>query len=283
MALLADDARKLVGKLGFEASDLACVGVSAGGPMDREKGILLSPPNLPGWDRIPVVELLQEKLELPARLENDANAGALAEWRWGAGRGFRSMVFLTFGTGLGAGLILDGRLYAGVGGMAGEVGHIRLEASGPVGYGKAGSLEGFCSGGGIAQLGRIRALEGLQRGRPAGYCPDAASLGGIDARLLAEAAFAGDRAALEVYAESGRRLGRGLSALVDILNPEAIVIGGIFRRAEALLRHTMEEELGRECLERSLAACAILPAALGDSIGDAAALAVALDTSLSIS
>lgn len=144
--------------------EIEAAGVSCGGPLNSKTGVVLSPPNLPGWDNIPVTDILARRLCVPVRIQNDANACALAEWRFGAGRGFDNVIFLTFGTGLGAGFILDGRLYEGTNGMAGEVGHIRLDAFGPVGFGKAGSFEGFCSGGGIAQLGRMRALEQLQCG-----------------------------------------------------------------------------------------------------------------------
>ena len=126
------------------------IGVSCGGPLDEKRGVILSPPNLPGWDEVHIVEELERRFGIPAKLLNDANAGALAEWNFGAGRGSENMLFLTFGTGLGAGLILGGRLYSGTNGNAGEIGHIRLAPSGPIGYGKAGSFEGFCSGGGIA-------------------------------------------------------------------------------------------------------------------------------------
>ncbi|MBQ7292692.1 MAG: ROK family protein, partial [Clostridia bacterium] len=130
------------------------VGISCGGPLDSGRGVIMSPPNLPDWDNIPIVKLVSDRLGIPAYLQNDANACALAEWRFGAGRGTQNMAFLTFGTGLGAGLILNGRLVDGANGMAGEIGHIRLTDDGPTGYGKAGSAEGYCSGGGIARLGR---------------------------------------------------------------------------------------------------------------------------------
>jgi glucokinase len=134
-------------------------GVSCGGPLDAKRGLILSPPNLPGWDRIAICDELTKRFGGRAFLMNDANACALAEWQFGAGRGCQSMIFLTMGTGMGAGLILDGRLYEGVSGNAGEVGHMRLAPEGPVGFGKAGSFEGFCSGGGIAQLARKRVTE----------------------------------------------------------------------------------------------------------------------------
>ena len=113
----------------------------------------MSPPNLPGWDNIDIVKQIKTHFGVPVHLQNDANACALAEWKFGAGRGTKNMVFLTFGTGLGAGLILDGKLYSGTNDNAAELGHIRLDRFGPVGFGKTGSFEGFCSGGGIAQLG----------------------------------------------------------------------------------------------------------------------------------
>lgn len=235
---------------------LDAVGVSCGGPLDSGKGLILSPPNLPGWDAVPITNLLFEATGVPAYLCNDANACALAEWKYGAGQGSRNMIFLTFGTGLGAGLILDGRLYEGTNGMAGEVGHIRLAEDGPLGYGKPGSFEGFCSGGGISRLGEAMGCPGT-------------------AKELAQRAKAGDRAALAVYGESARRLGQGLSILVDLFNPERIVIGSVFARSESLFREEMEKVMAREALPEANSVCRVVPAALGDAIGDHAAVAVA--------
>ena len=129
------------------------IGVSCGSPMDSARGIIQEPPNLPGWKDVHITEELTARTGLPAFLCNDANACALAEWRFGAGRGTQNMIFCTFGTGFGAGLILDGKLYAGTNDNAGEIGHVRLDTEGPMGYYKIGSVEGFCSGGGIAKCG----------------------------------------------------------------------------------------------------------------------------------
>jgi glucokinase len=159
--------------------------------------------------------------------------------------------------------------------MAGEIGHVRMDAHGPVGYGKTGSFEGFCSGGGIAQHGKTLALEALQMGKTLPYCQNKAELDGITAKLLAEYANQNDPTALEVFRICGEKLGEGLAILVDILNPEVIVIGSIFERAENLLRPHMEKILTREALAFSRNHCKILPAKLGDSIGDLAALSVA--------
>lgn len=234
------------------SGQIRAIGVSCGGPLDSRRGIILGPPNLPGWDEVPIVELLREAFQVPVYLENDADACAVAEWRFGAGEGCPNMVFLTFGTGLGAGLILNGRLYRGAAGMAGEVGHIRLLKEGHIGYGKAGSYEGYCSGGGIAQYG----------------LGSAAQL----ARLAAE----GDAAAIGIWQQTGRYLGSLLALLIDLLDPDRIVIGSIYVRAGAFMEETMYQVLKEEALAASRRACTILPAGLGESLGDMAALCVAM-------
>ena len=231
----------------------AAIGVSCGGPLDSRNGRILSPPNLPGWDDVPIVEWLKSRVGAPAFLQNDANACALAEWRFGAGRGCENMVFLTFGTGFGAGLILDGRLYSGTNDMAGEVGHVRAAADGPVGYGKAGSYEGFCSGGGIRQLA-----------------------GGVSAKEVVARAEAGDAQMQAVLEKSAQRLGACLAMLIDLLNPQKIVIGSIYARAEKWFRETALRVIEEEALVYPRRVCSIVPAALGDAIGDVAALSVAI-------
>lgn len=251
------------------------IGISCGGPLSSERGIIMSPPNLPGWDDVKIVEYLNERYNVNVYLENDANACAVAEWKYGAGFGCRNMIFMTFGTGLGAGLVLDGKLYRGASDMAGEAGHIRLDTFGPVGYGKAGSFEGFCSGGGIAQLGKIYAQEKLQMGKSVSYCKDFSEFDTITAKSIAKCANNGQEDAIEVYNTCGSMLGKGLSILIDILNPERIVLGSIFQRSENLIRPKMQEVLEKECLRYSLDACIVVPAKLGDNIGDYAALSVA--------
>lgn len=271
LAGLFDCAKALLQERGLSRPD--AVGISCGGPLDAQKGLILSPPNLPGWDNVPVVAMAEEALGAPAYLENDANACAMAEWRYGAGRGTRSMAFLTFGTGLGAGLILDGRLYRGANGNAGELGHMRLSSFGPVGYGKMGSFEGFCSGGGIAQLAAMLGREQVQRGTPPAYFTG--NWETLTTKDVAEAARAGDETAIAVFEKVGEKLGEGLSLLVDVINPEAIVIGSVFVRCQDLLVPAMEKALKRECLPASLSVVRILPAQLGESAPDMAALVVA--------
>lgn len=252
------------------------IGISCGGPLNSEKGIILSPPNLPGWDHVEIVSMLQAHYHVPVTLQNDANACAVAEWKFGAGRGSRNMIFMTFGTGLGAGLILNDQLYCGANDNAGEAGHIRLDRFGPVGYGKQGSFEGFCSGGGLAQLGYMFALEAVQKGTYPAYYQNGMTVRDISAKTLAEAARAGDATAREVFRTCGEYLGRGLSLLIDLLNPEIIVLGSIFARCQDLLLSPAQAVIQAESLPASAGCCRIVAAQLGENIGDYAAVATAI-------
>lgn len=275
VAALFAAARAILARHDLVAGELAAVGISCGGPLDAARGLILSPPNLPGWDEVPIAELCRREFSVPAHLQNDANACALAEWRYGAGRGTSNMVFCTFGTGFGAGLILGGRLYEGTNGMAGEIGHVRLAQDGPVGYGKSGSVEGFCSGGGLAQLAKAYVRAAWARGERVDFCSDTDALELITAQSVAAAACRGDATAAAVYREAGRRLGQALAVLVDLINPELIVIGSIFARQRELLWPEAERVLAAEALDRSRAVCRVVPALLGEAIGDYASLAVA--------
>jgi len=248
-------------------------GISCGGPLDEKNGIIMSPPNLIGWDNIHIKEKLERALGVPCGVRNDANACAMAEWYFGAGKGTKNMIFMTFGTGLGAGLILNGKLYSGANGNAGEVGHIRLSAFGPSGFGKCGSFEGFCSGGGLKELGRAYAREAIQRGEQISWAKN--GIDNIEVAEMAAAARNGDKCAIEIFNLCGRKLGEGLSVLIDILNPEKIIIGSVFARCHDLLEEGMYKILNKEALAISLGVCQIVPAGLGEQIGDMAALAVA--------
>lgn len=261
---------------GIITEKIDLIGISCGGPLDSEKGVILSPPNLPGWDKVEIVKQLSDYYGVPAKLQNDANASAVAEWKFGAGQNTQNMIFLTFGTGLGAGLILGGRLYSGTNSNAGEVGHIRLSDDGPEGYGKKGSFEGFCSGGGIARLGIMKADEKIEKGEYPLYFRKGTKSEDVTAKTIAEAARMGDETAKEVYRICGENLGKGLSLLIDILNPEKIVIGSVFERAYDLLWHHAERIIKEEALSVSSECCKVVPAKLGEEIGDYAAIGAAL-------
>lgn len=265
----------LCSKHGCGAPD--AIGISCGGPLDSKRGVILSPPNLIGWDRIPIVQLISEEFGAPTFLCNDADAGALAEWTFGAGRGCEHMVFMTFGTGLGAGLILNGKLYTGTTNFAGEIGHMRLEAHGPVGYGKSGSAEGFCSGNGIAQLARTRVMEQLQSGKTTILAANADDVAKITAKDVSIAAANGDELSLSIFAEVGEQFGRVLAVLADVLNPELVVAGGVYMRAHQFIDDTMWRTIHREALPGTAQALRVLPSSLGEKIGDYAALTVAVN------
>jgi len=260
----------------FSDYRLKRIGISCGGPLDSKKGYIYSPPNLPGWDNVPITDIFSKKYGVETAVQNDANACALAEWLMGAGKGTSNMIFLTFGTGMGSGLILNGRLYSGTNDLGGEVGHIRLAKTGPVGYGKAGSFEGFCSGGGIAQLAKSIVSEKLKNNQQVGFCPSIEMIGDIDTKMVALAALAGDPVANEIVGISADYLGQGLSILIDILNPECIVIGSIYSRNELLFKPLIDKVLQKEAIPSALDVCRIKPAMLGESIGDYAALCVAI-------
>jgi len=261
----------------FPKENLKRIGISCGGPLDSKKGVIYSPPNLPGWDNVPIVKLFSERYGVPAAIQNDANACALAEWLIGAGKGTENMIFLTFGTGMGSGLIINGKLYAGTNDLGGEVGHIRMAKDGPVGFGKAGSFEGFCSGGGIAQLATAIVTEKLTNGENVGFYPDVKMTTKLTAKDVAEAANQNDAVALQIIRVSAEYLGRGLAVLIDVLNPQCIVIGSIYARNESLFKPHVDRILKEEAIPSAVDVCQIKPALLGESIGDFAALCVALD------
>lgn len=240
--------RQLMEESGRMLEEVVRVGISSVGPLNIRRGLVLSPPNLPAWREVPICEILESRLGKPVRLEHDAKAAALAEWMFGAGRGTRHMVYLTCSTGMGAGLILDGRLYHGSRDMAGETGHVRLTDDGPIAYGKAGSFEGWSSGIGLA----------AQAGRPA--------------EEVGRAALAGNPEARALVTRAGEMLGLGIAILCDILDPELVVCGTMAVRLGDLLLEPARRVLARE----ALAPCPIVPAALGDDIGNKAALTVAI-------
>lgn len=255
-----------------EACSLAIrqVGVGCAGPVDRRRGLVLNPPNLPGWHSVPLRDRLQAALELPVVLENDANAAALGEFRYGAGAGARSLVYYTVSTGIGGGIVLEGKLWHGFADAAGEVGHVTVLPDGPrCGCGNVGCLEAIASGPSMVR----RARELLEAGRPSRLRDDPA----FTARELAEAVRAGDPLAREVWDEAVRCLGIGVGAVISILAPERIVIGGGVSQAGDLLFVPLRAEVRRRVMLVPVESVPILPAALGRDVGILGAAAVALD------
>lgn len=186
------------------------------------------------------------------------------------------MAFLTFGTGLGAGLILDNKLYRGSSDMAGEIGHIRLNETGPIGYNKVGSFEGFCSGGGIAELCKIRIKEKSEDKSVKEFI-ELLEDKPISAEILANAVKSKNKFAISIFEESAFYLGRGISILIDILNLDKIIIGGIYTRMETFFKDIVLSVIKEEALKYSSDFCSIEPSFFGDKIGDYSALAVAMN------
>lgn len=250
------------------------IGISCGGPLDSKRGLIQSPPNLPGWDDVPIVQYFKDHFDVPVNIQNDANACALAEAKFGAGKGARNVVFMTFGTGLGAGLVLDGKLYSGTNDNAGEIGHIRLAPRGPKGYNKDGSAEGFCSGAGIARLAGIRARE-YEEEFAGSESARRARRDELTTKDIFDYVRAGDPFCTRVFKESAAQLANLLAFTIDVLNPEVIVLGGVFMRNVDLFQMEIDPILAREALPGALRVCRIAAAGIGEHIGDYAALAVA--------
>jgi glucokinase len=242
------------------------ISVSIGGPLKIAEGVMIDPPHLPGWHGSRLKERLEREFPtLPVFIEHDGNAGALAEFHFGAGKGrddLRHLVFLTFGTGLGAGLIVNGQVLRGATETAGEVGHLRLAWEGPIGFGKAGSWEGLASGKGLVAL--------ASRMFPGRWSPE------TPIREVVDAMLADDPQALEVAAEAGTWMGRGMALLVDTLNPQIIALGSLAVALGDRVLEPARRALAEEALPQAVAACKVVPAKLGKRIGDVAALMAAL-------
>lgn len=254
-------ARRLLSQL--HAVPLA-IGVSIGGPLDAEQGVIQSPPNLPGWDQVPLKALLQERFGVHVCVEHDAAACALAEYRWGAGRGARRLVYLTCATGFGAGLIIDGQIYRGAAGLNCEIGHLRYRDDGPEAFGKTGSLEAFCS---ATALSRLAAWRFPQRWTA---CPPTP-------RQIADLWTAGDPDAAAVVAINARAVGDVCAMLADTWRPDVILLGSLARYLGAPWVEQVRARWRSESLPASLAAGRILPASLGSRLQDCSALVVATE------
>jgi glucokinase len=243
---------------------LTSIGISGGGPLDPSTGVILSVPNLPGWVDVPITRILSERLGAPARIENDANACAVAEWLHGAGRGARNLAFLTCSTGIGAGLILDGRLYRGSRFLAGEVGHQVIVPGGlECGCGKRGCLEAYASGSGMAK--RLAARRQRDTSLPR------------TALEAVERARAGDALSTAFLRETAEYLAMGLANLAFILNLDRIVLGTIPTGAGPLIFEPLRESLAGRLWPALLEGLEVVPSALWPDLGDHAALTVARD------
>jgi len=249
---------------------ITALGVACPGPFLQPEGRFLEPPNLPRWQGFALTEFLAERVSVPFRAMNDANAGVLAEWTWGAAQGADTAVFLTMSTGMGAGLIIGGRLFEGPLGFAGEVGHLRLAADGPVGFGKRGSVEGYLSGPGLVQVARGEALRSVQLGRDT----ELEDSDALTPERICDLARSGDPAAVAAIDISGRRLGELCALLTDLLNPDVIVLGTIGTAFPDLFLPRVRTVLDEEAIPRSAAHVDVRTSGL-EQRGEQSALAIA--------
>jgi glucokinase len=271
---LAEAVRAVCQKGGVTLQRVAAVGVGAPGPVDRDSGVVVEPPNLPGCREIPLRQRLGERLGLPVRLDNDANAAGLAEARFGAGRGRSPLIYFTVSTGIGGALLIDGEPVRGAAGAAGELGHLVLAPGGPpCGCGGRGCLEALASGTAIAREARARLA--------AGDAPDWAEqlegpVEGLSAADVATRAATGDPVAEAVIREAMRFLGYGVAGLVNALNPAAVVIGGGLTALGPALFDPVRSTVDEHCNPVAARSVTVARAALGADAGIIGAAALTL-------
>ncbi len=271
---MLDAAREVMARAEATPAQVAAVGIGAPGPLEIETGMTMSPPNLPGLNHTPLKQLIEDGLGIPAFLEKDANAAALGELRFGAGKGAKHMIYITASTGVGSGLILGEKLYYGANGMAGELGHTTVLPNGPLcGCGNRGCLEALASGTAIAR----RACERVARGVPTLIADLAENdRGCITAELVAEAAAQGDTEAREILAEAMNYLGIGVANLVNLFNPQLVVIGGGLANIGETLFEPVRRAVDRCAFPKPAQTVQVVQAELGDYVGVLGAAAVAL-------
>jgi len=272
---IAEDAADLIARSDLAARDFDAAGFSVPGPVDHERGAVLAPPNLPGWQNVPLRDRMSERLGIPVRLENDANAAALAEWRFGAGRGAQNLAYLTMSTGVGTGLILDGRLYRGHRGRASEFGHTCVEWEGErCACGQRGCLEAYL--GGAAWSRRLREIAPAT----SQVCALAGSRELVSPKHVVAAAGEGDAFACEEMERFNHYLARAIAALAFALAPEVVVLGTIATAAgEALCFEPVRARVETQVWPALRDELRILPIGLGEQLPYYAGVCVAREGS----
>jgi len=253
--------------------DFLGVGIGAPGPLDRERGLVIVAPNL-GWHDLPLRDIIGERVRLPATLDNDANCATVGEWWQGAAKGGRNVVGMTIGTGIGGGLILEGKLFHGASDVAGEIGHTTIDAAGRYcRCGNYGCLEAYASGPAIA----LRAREALERDEVSVLRKMVnGALDQLTAQIVYEAANLGDALALEIVRDTARFLGTGVANLLNIFNPDVVVIAGGVTKAGERLFDPLRAEVKRRAFRPAVDACRIVPGALPGTAGVVGAVATFL-------
>jgi glucokinase-like ROK family protein len=268
--------REMLTKAGLSLKDVLAIGVGVPGPIVTEAGMVLAPPIMPGWDRYPIRDSLEKLWGCPVLLNNDAELGALGEWAAGAGRGERNLAYIKVGTGIGAGLLLDGQIYRGVTGSAGEIGHLTIDENGPVcACGNQGCLEAIAGGRAIAQ----QAQEAVRKGQRT-QLSSLPSVDGITARDVAAAARRGDLLAQQILGRAGSYIGIAIAGLVNLFNPGMVIIGGGVAQTGDILLEPMRQAVQRRSLPAATRAVRITTAMLGRRSSSMGAVIQALTIAL---
>jgi glucokinase len=271
VGLISEVRRDVISRSGGSIEDFAGVGIGSPGPLDRSTGTVINTPNL-GWRNFPLRDLIANAVGLPATLDNDANCATYGEWWMGAGRNVDTLVGLTLGTGIGGGIVLDGEIFHGVSDAAGEIGHMTIDSTGrKCKCGNYGCLEAYASGPAIA----LRAVEGVEAGAES-LLPALVDgkLESITAATVYEAVVLGDPYANEVMRDTAKFLGTGIANIINILNPEMIVISGGVTRAGDHLFVPLRAEVRRRAFKSAEEACQIVSARLPGTAGVIGAAAV---------
>lgn len=267
-------AREELARLNLKPSDFIGIGIASPGPLDIEKGCVIGSPNLPGWDNFPISGEIAKAFGLPVRIDNDANAAAEGEHRFGAGKGKRDMVYITLSTGIGGGAIVNNRLMRGANGNAAELGHLTLDIKGPkCPCGGNGCFEVMASGTAISRFARAA----LTAGRASAITTQAGSIDKVNARHVFAAAQAGDLLAQELVAQEIEYLSRGFAVIINTFNPERIVVGGGVAAAGEWLLGPVRTRALALAFPRLALACDIVPAALAGNVGVVGAAACAFE------
>jgi N-acetylglucosamine repressor len=262
-------------RAGGKFGEIQAIGVGVPGPVITAQGVVSSPPIMPGWDGFPIRQRLEALWRRPVTLDNDADLGALGEWTFGAGRGEKSLVYIKIGTGIGCGILLDGQIYHGVLGTAGEIGHVTISEDGPpCTCGNYGCLEAMAGGRAIAQRAQL-AVKAGQRTLLADHLDHE-----ITARDVAEAAKAGDAVSQQLLGDAGRHIGSALASLINLINPGLVLIGGGVAQAGGFLLDPIREAIQQRSLRASLQATRIEVATLGRRATPLGAVSLAITETL---
>lgn len=261
--------RRAMESAGIEAAQLTGIGVASGGPLDPAAGLILGPPNLPAWDNVPVVQLAEAAFRRPAFLENDANAGALASHRWGTWAGEPNLVYMTISTGIGGGVLIDGRLLRGAAGNAGEIGHAVVDWDGrSCDCGQRGCLEAYVSGTSIAR----RATEALQTGRRSSL----SEIPQVTAADVAAAAARADELATEIWHDTTAILGAAVTSMLNLFEPSVVILGGGVTQAGAMLIDPVRAMARSLALSPTARRAEVVITPHGDAIGVLGSAAAAI-------